>query len=110
MSITDLDYYQQAVLLLAGLIGLTSFLMLGQSRLVRLVWIFGLQGLLLAATTALVAAVLDSPHLYISALLTFCLKGIVIPNLLNRQIVRLGLHREMDTIEHPARIMMGGAA
>lgn len=110
MSITDLDYYQQAVLLLAGMIALTSFLMLGQSRLARLVWIFGAQGLLLAATTALVAGVLDSPHLYISAVLTLCLKAIAIPKLLHRHIVQLGLHREMDTIEHPARIMMGGAA
>jgi hydrogenase-4 component E len=110
MSITDLDLYQQSVLLLAGLITLTSFLMLGQSRLVRLVLVFAAQGILLAVTTALVAGVLDFPHLYVSAALTFLLKGIVIPIMLDRLIMRMKLHREMDTIEHPARVMTSGAA
>lgn len=110
MSITDLNLYQQAILLLAGLIALTSFLMLGQSRLVRLVRVFALQGCLLAAATAIAANVLDYPHLYISAGLSLLLKGIVIPILLHRLIHRLGLHRVMDTIDHPARVMMGGAS
>jgi len=110
VSITDLDLYGQAILLLAGLIALTSFLMLGQSRLVRLVVIFAMQGFLLAAATALAAGVLNYPHLYISAALSLVLKGIVIPFLLHRLIRRLGLHRVMDTIDHPARVMMAGAS
>src|SRR5690606_10151850 len=64
MAFSGLSLYSQAVLLLAGLIALTSFLMLGQSRLVRLVLVFALQGILLAATTAMVAGALDFPHLY----------------------------------------------
>lgn len=110
MAITELNLYSQAVLLLAGLIALTSFLMLGQSRLVRLVLVFAGQGILLAVTTVVVAGVLDFPHLYVSAALTFLLKGILIPALLRRLIHRMGLHREMDTIEHPVRVMMAGAA
>jgi hydrogenase-4 component E len=110
VSITDLDLYSQAILLLAGLIALTSFLMLGQSRLVRLVFIFAVQGALLAGATAMAAGVLDYPHLYISAGLSLLLKGIIIPLLLHRLIHRMGLHREMDTIDHPARLMMGGTA
>lgn len=110
MSITDLDLYQQAILLLAGLIALTSFLMLGQSRLVRLVLVFALQGCLLAAATALAARTLDYPHLYISAALSLLLKGLLIPFLLVRMVHRLGLHRVMDTIDNPARVMMGGAS
>jgi hydrogenase-4 component E len=110
VSITELTLYQQAILLLAGLIALTSFLMLGQSRLVRLVLVFALQGVLLAATTVMVAYVLEFPHLYISAGLTLLLKGILIPIMLYRLIYRMGLHREMDTLENPARVMMGGAS
>jgi hydrogenase-4 component E len=110
MAITELTLYSQAVLLLAGLIALTSFLMLGQSRLPRLVLVFAIQGLLLAATAAMVAHALDFPHLYISAGLTFLLKGLLIPVMLHRLIHRLGLHREMDTLEHPARTMMVGAS
>lgn len=110
MSITELDLYQQAVLLLAALITLTSFLMLGMSRLHRMVFVFAIQGVVLAAATALVAKVLNFPHLYISAALSFVLKGVLIPILLERLILRLGLHREMDTIAHPAWVMMGGTA
>lgn len=110
MSLSELNYYQQAVLLLAALIALSSFLMLGQSRLLRLVLVFAAQGLLLAATAAMVANALDFPHLYISAALTFLLKGIVIPAMLHRLVLRMGLHREMETIENPTRVMMGGTA
>ena len=109
MSITDLNLYQQAILLLAGLITLTSFLMLGQSRLPRLVGVFALQGCLLAISTAIAASVLNYPHLYISAALSLLLKGIIIPIMLQRLILKLGLHRVMDTIDHPTRVMMGGA-
>lgn len=110
MAITELDHYQQAVMLFAALIALTSFLMLGQSRLLRLVMIFGIQGWLLAATTALVADVLDFPHLYISAMLSLVLKGLLIPIMLQRQVLRMGLHRELDTVQHPALVMMGGTS
>jgi hydrogenase-4 component E len=110
VSITELDLYSQAILLLAGLIALTSFLMLGQSRLARLVLIFALQGCLLAAATGLAASALNYPHLHISAALSLLLKGIVIPVMLQRLIHRMELHREMDTVEHPARVMMGGAS
>ena len=108
MEITQLSHYQQAILLLAALIALTSFLMLGQSRLLRLIFIFAVQGILLSITTALAADVLESPHLYISALLTLSLKGIFIPIMLQRLVINMGLHRDMDTLENPARIMMAG--
>ena len=108
MEITQLSHYQQAILLLAALIALTSFLMLGQSRLLRLIFIFAVQGILLSITTALAADVLDSPHLYISALLTLSLKGIFIPIMLQRLVISMGLHRDMETLENPARIMMAG--
>ena len=108
MEITQLSYYQQAILLLAALIALTSFLMLGQSRLLRLVFIFAVQGILLAITTALAADVLDSPHLYISALLTLSLKGIFIPIMLQRLVISMGLHRDTETLKNPARVMMAG--
>ena len=108
MDITQLSHYQQGIMLLAALIVLTSFLMLGQSRLLRLVSIFALQGVLLSITTALAADVLESPHLYISALLTLTLKGIFIPLMLHRLVINMGLHRDMETLANPARVMMGG--
>jgi len=82
--------------------------MLGQSRLLRLVFTFAVQGVLLGVTTALVADVLNFPHLYISAGLSLGLKGILIPIMLHRLVLRMGLHREMETLKNPARVMMGG--
>lgn len=108
MPINQLSHYQQAILLLASLIVLTSFLMLGQSRLLRLVFIFAVQGIMLAITTALAADVLNSPHLYISALLTLGLKGIFIPIMLQRLVINMGLHRDMEALTNPARVMMAG--
>ena len=37
-------------------------------------------------------------------------RHLLIPILLQRLIHKLGLHRVMDTIDHPARVMMGGAS
>lgn len=105
----QLTYYYQAVELLAALITLTSFLMLGQSRLLRLIAIFAIQGLLLSATTALVARATPLPHLYISAIISLTIKAILIPAMLLRLAMRMQLHREMDTLTNPARIMIGGA-
>ncbi|WP_431064637.1 formate hydrogenlyase [Methylotuvimicrobium sp.] len=108
--VNSLSVYQQAVMLMAALITLTSFLMLGQSRLLRLVGVFAVQGLLLSASTALVAYSMALPHLYISAALSLVIKGLLIPAMLFRLIMRMNLHREMDTVEHPARVMIGGAS
>jgi len=44
MNIEQLDFYTQAILSMAALVGLTSFLMLGQGRLLRLIFVFAMQG------------------------------------------------------------------
>ena len=79
MNIEQTDFYTQAILSMAALVGLTSFLMLGQGRLLRLIFVFALQGFLLTLTTALAAYSLDNHHLYISAVLTLVLKVIFWP-------------------------------
>ncbi len=61
MNIEQLDFYTQAILSMAALVGLTSFLMLGQGRLLRLIFVFAMQGFLLTLTTALAAYSLNNP-------------------------------------------------
>ncbi len=102
--------YGQAVFLLAALVLFTSFVMLAQSRVTTLVNLFALQGLLLAATTALVALVQDTPHLLISAGLTFALKALLIPLLLHWLILRMGLHRAEDEVKRPLQLLLGAAS
>ena len=109
MEILQLDFYTEVVLLLAALIGLTSFLMLGQGRLLRLVFVFALQGLLLVLTTGLAAYSLDKKHLYISAVLTLALKVMFIPWLIRRHILRMNMHRDVETLQNKTAVMLGGA-
>jgi hydrogenase-4 component E len=110
MNIEQQDFYTQAILSMAALVGLTSFLMLGQSRLLRLIFVFALQGFLLTATTALAAYSLDSPHLYISALLTLVLKVMFIPWMLRRQVLLMNMHRDIEALKNNTAVMLGGAS
>ncbi|MGZ8157233.1 MAG: formate hydrogenlyase [Methylobacter sp.] len=110
MNIEQLDFYTQAILSMAALVGLTSFLMLGQGRLLRLIFVFAMQGFLLTLTTALAAYSLNNHHLYISAVLTLVLKVILIPWMLRRQVLQLNMHRDIEALKNNTAVMMGGAS
>lgn len=110
MNIELLDFYTQAILSLAALVGLTSFLMLGQGRLLRLIFVFALQGFLLSLTTALAAYSQHNHHLYISAVLTLALKVIFIPWMLRRQVFQMNMHRDVEALNNNTTVMLGGAS
>jgi len=110
MNIESQDFYTQAILSMSALVGLTSFLMLGQGRLLRLIFVFAIQGLLLTLTTSLAAFSLDNPHLYISAVLTFALKVIFIPWMLQKQVLAMNLHRDVEALKNNTAVMLGGAS
>lgn len=110
MNIGQQDFYTQAILSMAALVGLTSFLMLGQGRLLRLILVFALQGLLLTLTTALAAYSLNNHHLYISAVLTLGLKVIFIPWMLTRQVLKMNMHRDVEALKNKTAVMLGGAS
>jgi len=110
MELAQLSLFNQAVLVLAALALLTSFLMLAQGRKLPLIYTYGWQGVLLAVTTALVAYVTGHTHLYISAVLTLALKALLIPWLLHRLAVRLNVQRENEPIAYPSLLLLAGAA
>lgn len=110
MNIEQQDFYTQAILSMAALIGLASFLMLGQGRLLRLIFVFALQGLLLTLTAALSAYSLDNHHLYISAGLTLVLKVMFIPWMLRRQVLTMHMNRDVEALENKTLVMLGGAS
>ena len=110
MNIVQIDLYTQIILSLAGLITLTSFIMLGQGRLLRLVFVFAMQGLLLAIATALAAYSFNNPHLYISAVISVVLKVMFIPWMLSRHILKLNLHRDVEALNNKTTVMLGGAS
>jgi hydrogenase-4 component E len=84
--------------LLAGSLVLVSFMQLYQDRLYALLNFFALHALVLTMSVAWQAYVQDAPHLYITALIALVFKAIIIPAALHRMIVRLGIHREIETV------------
>ena len=110
MDIENLDHYSQVILSLAALVMLTSFIMLAQGRLLRLVFVFSLQGFMLVLATAIAAYSLDNYHLYISAAITLALKVLFIPLMLRRHILKLNMHRDVEALNNKTAIMLGGAS
>src|SRR3954469_18319180 len=96
--------------LLAGSLVLVSFLELCQDRLYALLNMFALHALVLALSVAWQAHIQDAPHLYLTALIALVFKVIIIPVALHRIIVRLGIHREIETVVGVGLTMLGGVA
>ncbi|MDA8364001.1 MAG: formate hydrogenlyase [Gammaproteobacteria bacterium] len=109
MHLTDLSLYSQGILVSAALVLFTSFVMLAQARIQPLIYAFAWQGALLSVTTALVALVSGHSHLYISALLTFGLKALLIPWMLYRLARRLNIQYDVETVSHPSLTLLAGA-
>jgi hydrogenase-4 component E len=84
--------------LLAGSLVLVSFMLLYQDRLYALLNVYALHALVLAMSVAWQAYAQDAPHLYVTATIALLFKAIAIPFVLHRMIVRLGIHREVETV------------
>lgn len=97
---------QQLVDGLAALMLLTSFALLAQHRMLSVLNWFATQGLLLAVTAAVVAYGTDNSELYISAVMTFLLKGLLLPWLLWRVIRQLHVHREVEPLMNTSLTML----
>ncbi len=94
--------------MLAGSLVLVSFLQLYQDRLSALINVFALHALVLAASVAWQAYAQTAPHLYITAAIALAFKAIIIPMALRRIMVRLGIHREIDTVGGVGLTMLVG--
>src|SRR3977135_2376395 len=94
--------------MLAGSLVLVSFLQLYQDRLTALLNMFALHALVLALSVAWQAFIQDAPHLYVTALIALVFKAIVVPVVLHRIIVRLGIHREIETVVGVGTTMLAG--
>lgn len=94
--------------ILAALILLTAFGLLVQRRIYGLLHLFAWQGLFLSISTAVVGFVAEKHHLYISSLLTLVLKVIVLPYILHVLIMRLKIHKEIETVVNVPTTMLIG--
>ncbi len=91
-------FSQQLINGFAALTLLISFALLVQHRLLSVLRWFAAQGVLLACTAALVAYTTGARELYLSALMTLGLKGVLLPWMLWRVIRTLHVHREVEPL------------
>ena len=102
------SFSSQVINLLAALLLLLAFAMLSQRRVVSLVNLYAVQGLVLAVTAFVVAWSTGFEHLYYSGILTFVLKGVLVPWLLHRVIARLEVRWDVEPLLNiPATMLVG---
>jgi hydrogenase-4 component E len=96
--------------LLAGGLVLMSLVLLYQDRLYSLINIFALHAVVLALSVAWQAWIQHAPHLYVTAAIALGFKAIAIPTALRRIVVRLGIHRQVETVIGIGSTMLAGMA
>jgi len=94
--------------LLAGGLVLVSFMLLYQDRMFGLLNAFALHAFVVSLSVAWQAFVQHAPHLYITAAIALLFKAIFIPLALRRLIVRLAIHRTVETVVGIGPTMLAG--
>ena len=100
----------QLINLCAAVLLLLGFAMLAQRRILSLINLFMLQGLVLFASTLIVAYSTAQHHLYWSAGLTLVLKALLLPWILHRLIRRLSVKWDVETLLNIPTTMLAGIA
>jgi hydrogenase-4 component E len=93
---------------LAGSLVLLSFVLLYQDRMFGLVNVFALHAVMLSASVAWQGYIQSAPHLFVTALIALGLKAIIIPVALRRMVLRLGIHRTIETVVGIGPTMLAG--
>ena len=99
--------YDVAHMLAGGLV-LVSFMLLYQDRMFALLNVFALHALVLSCSVAWQAYIQDARHLYVPALIALTLKAIIIPVALRRVVIKLGIHRTIETVVGIGPTMLAG--
>jgi len=84
--------------LLAGGLVLVSFVLLYQDRMTGLINIFTLHAIVLSLSVAWQAYTQHAPHLYLTAAIAVLFKAVIIPLSLQRIMVRLRIHRDIEVV------------
>ena len=98
----------QLINLCAAILLLLGFAMLAQRRILSLINLFMLQGMVLVASTTIVAYTTGQHHLYWSAGLTLVLKVLALPWILHRLIRRLSVKWDVETLLNIPTTMLVG--
>jgi hydrogenase-4 component E len=88
---------------------LLAFVMLGSRWLKNYLYAFAAQAWIIAGLSVVVANIENKPELYLMAVLTALIRGLVFPYLIWRMIRRLRSARELHEILRPASALVIGA-
>ena len=94
--------------LCAGGLVLASFMLLYQDRMTGLINTFALHALVVSFSVAWQAYIQHAPQLYITAAIALGVKAVVIPLVLHRMVVRLGIHRTIEPVVSVGQTMLAG--
>src|SRR5262249_54973692 len=94
--------------LLAGGLVLVSFTLLYQDRMFGLLNVFALHAFVVSLSVAWQAFIQHAPDLYITAAIALLFKAIIIPVALRRIVVRLDIHRTVETVVGIGLTMLAG--
>ena len=100
-------YFDIAHMLAGGLV-LISLILLYQDRMFGVLNTFALHAFVLALSVAWQAFIQDAPHLYVTAAIALLFKAIFIPLTLHRLVLRLGIHRTIETVVGVGLTMLAG--
>jgi len=101
---------QQLIHFFSALMLLLNFGMLAQRRVLGLIRLLALQGLVLSINIACVAYAFSLPELYITMALTLLMKVWLIPFVLRRLLIKLGMQGKIEFIINLPSILLIGLA
>jgi hydrogenase-4 component E len=96
--------------MLAGVLVLLSFLMLYQVRLLPLLNVLAAHAFVLSLSVGWQAYIQHAPHLFITAGIALIFKAIIVPMVLRRMVIRMGIHRQIETVVSIGLTMLAGMA
>jgi len=101
---------QQLIHFFSALMLLLNFSMLAQRRVLALIRLLALQGLVLSMNIGCIAYASSLPEFYISLILTLVLKVWLIPFILHRLLIKLGMQGKIELIINLPSILLIGLA
>src|SRR5437899_6179767 len=105
----DPQFGGRMITLMATLVLVLQIAMVGHRWVVTNIRVFAAQSFLLAGIANTIAYFNHAPHLYIAAFLTFSLKAVVLPIVLERLVKRVGIGQEIAPIVNvPLSLLISG--
>jgi len=105
----DPQFGNRMITLMAAFVLVLQIAMVGQRRLVTNIRVFAVQSFLLAGIANTIAYFNHAPHLYIAAFLTFTLKAILLPVVLERLVKRIDIGQEITPLVNvPLSLLISG--